>query len=150
MDTNKIFGRYTAMLAVERPNDFDKDLKKHLRKCIRKRAKELPVAKECYVCDLEMPSLLQKHHMVQVADFCHRDDLNEHVVCLCHNCHGTHHRLREGNLGAAEREVLSDRGWLEKHVELDRLSAYALLGIEYTDAKIIGQKQMGLSYGLDR
>jgi 5-methylcytosine-specific restriction endonuclease McrA len=119
------------------PHQIDPALRGSLIRQIRNQAKEIRYkiqeGDSCFVCAEDILEVLRKHHLVLVAAYPLRTDLNEHIMTLCENCHDLAHRLVYGERGGITWktvEKLKERGYWERFVELDKMAAKALDKIE--------------------
>jgi 5-methylcytosine-specific restriction endonuclease McrA len=104
---------------------------------IRKEAKgnkyRIQEGESCFVCAEDILEVLRKHHLVLVAAYPLRTDLNDHIITLCENCHDLAHRLVYGERGGITWKTvqkLKEAGYWDKFVELDKMAALALQKIE--------------------
>jgi hypothetical protein len=134
INTDQLVGRYQIAIQSELPNSFEKAERKRRKAAIRDNARYVQAMSEgiCFGCKEDMPSILIKHHLVPVASYAHRgNELNQHMVCLCLNCHLITHNMYEGKLSPEDIDKLKERGHWQRFVEIDRMASKALIGVKY-------------------
>lgn len=130
-------GKWQEAVKTNPPHDVDPEIKGSLIKKIRNQAKKdkhsIREGDECFVCEEDILEVLRKHHLVLVAAYPLRSDINDHIMTLCENCHDLAHKLIYGERGGITWKTvnkLKERGYWERFVELDRIAAEALRKIE--------------------
>jgi PHP family Zn ribbon phosphoesterase len=122
------------MLKVEPPNNIKGHAEKVAKKKARQAVKQIPyeVNRACYVCEEDIPDVLRRHHLLLVSGYSHREDLNRHLLTLCECCHTlTHKIVYEDGVDMFTKAKLEERGFWQRFVEIDRMAAKALIGVEY-------------------
>ena len=125
------------MTKVEPPNNFANFRRKIEKERARAEVKKMPITDDdCFVCGEDISEVLRRHHLVLVAEYCHRPDINNHLMTLCECCHDLAHKLvynERGGVSWRTVEKLKERGMWERFVEIDRMAYKALLGIPYRE-----------------
>jgi hypothetical protein len=130
-------GAWAEAVKEHPPHQVDPALRGSLIKKIRNEAKlrqnALQEGDECFVCEIDILEVLRKHHLVLVAAYPLRTDLNDHLMTLCENHHILVHFLIYGDRGGITWktvEKLKETGYWEKFVEIDKMAAAALQRLE--------------------
>ena len=130
-------GQWQEKVRSNPPHQLEKEHQQSLIKQIRNEAKankyRINEGESCFVCAEDILEVLRKHHLILVAAYPLRTDLNDHIVTLCENCHDLAHRLvysERGGITWKTVEKLKERGYWERFVQLDKMAAQALSKIE--------------------
>jgi hypothetical protein len=86
----------------------------------------------CFVCATDVLEELHLHHLLPVSSFSDRPDINEHLLCLCQNCHDITHNLIYGDRKGVSFQTmlkLKEDGRWDKLVEIDRMAVAAAKGV---------------------
>lgn len=139
IDTSQVIGRWQIAISVERPNNLLTHQERIAKKKVRKEVKKIPyeVNRECYVCEENIPDVLRRHHLLLVSKYSHREDINRHLLTLCECCHTLTHKIiyDKEPLDWFTISELKKRGHWERFVEIDRMSALALIGADYKEVR---------------